>query len=103
MSNTKWRLTNVLRINARVLAAVVDPARLTHGLLKHHKRGVNRVYPSDTVSRSVRPLQGAYTRIIVLVTLSVFYVTDHHYDRKTESEIEIHSIATGTKAESRDI
>ena len=41
--------------------------------------------------------------IIVLVTLSVFYVTDHHYDRKTESEIEIHSIATGTKAESRDI
>ena len=41
--------------------------------------------------------------IIVLVTLSVFYVTDHHYDRKTESEIDIHSIATGTKAESRDI
>ena len=34
--------------------------------------------------------------IIVLVTLSVFFVTDHHYDRKTESDIEIgNSITTG--------
>ena len=33
---------------------------------------------------------------IVLVTLSIFFVTDHYFDRKTESEIDIQeSITTG--------
>ena len=33
---------------------------------------------------------------IVLVTLSIFFVTDHYFDRKTESEIAIQeSITTG--------
>ena len=33
---------------------------------------------------------------IVLITFSIFFVTDHYFDRKTESEITIHeSITTG--------
>ena len=39
---------------------------------------------------------------IVLVTLSIFFVTDHYFDRKTESEIEIQESSIMTGGESAE-